>query len=161
MQRHARSVLGILSSAGAGLLCASSCQSTDPADEQSQSGAVTSPSFLEFESGPVRPIALSPDGTEVVFTEDHRGTRTLIIADLSPEGALSNARALVPSARFEQAYTPRFSPDGKWVAYSAWTAGGYRDIRVVGSERMRSSRNEQASASDVKVRSSFLRPRSR
>jgi DNA-binding beta-propeller fold protein YncE len=65
MQRHARSVLGILSSAGAGLLCASSCSSTEPADEQSQTGAVTSPSFLEFESGPVRPIALSPDGTKL------------------------------------------------------------------------------------------------
>jgi hypothetical protein len=74
---------------------------------------------------------VSADGTEVVFTEDHRGTRTLIIASLSPEGTLSDARALVPSARFEQAYTPRFSPDGKWVAYSVWTAGGYRDIRLV------------------------------
>jgi hypothetical protein len=73
---------------------------------------------------------LSPDGTEVVFTENHRGTKTLVIADFA-HGELSNTRALVPSARFEQAYTPRFSPDGKWVAYSAWTAGGYRDIRIV------------------------------
>jgi hypothetical protein len=38
---------------------------------------------------------------------------------------------LIPSARYEQAYTPRFSPDGLRVAYSAWTRGGYRDIRVV------------------------------
>ena len=74
---------------------------------------------------------LSPDGSLVVFTENHRGTTTLMIARLSDEGALSGTRALVPSARFEQAYTPRFSPDGKWVAYSAWTEGGYRDIRLV------------------------------
>jgi len=74
---------------------------------------------------------LSPDGTQVVFTENHRGTKTLMIANLSDEGELSGARALVPSARFEQAYTPRFSPDAEWVAYSAWTAGGYRDIRLV------------------------------
>jgi len=74
---------------------------------------------------------ISRDGTEVVFTENHRGTRTLTIADVGPDGTLSQARALVPSARFEQAFTPRFSPDGQWVAYSAWTAGGYRDIRLV------------------------------
>src|SRR5690606_24080208 len=41
------------------------------------------------------------------------------------------SRRLVPSARYEQAYTPRFSPDGKQVAYSVWTRGGYRDIRIV------------------------------
>jgi hypothetical protein len=74
---------------------------------------------------------VSPDGSEVVFTENHRGTKTLMIASVSDEGRLSDARALVPSARFEQAYTPRFSADGKWVVYSSWTAGGYRDIRVV------------------------------
>jgi hypothetical protein len=74
---------------------------------------------------------VSPDGTQIVFTENHRGTTTLMIARLSDEGELSGARALVPSARFEQAYTPRFSPDGQWVVYSAWTEGGYRDIRLV------------------------------
>jgi hypothetical protein len=40
-------------------------------------------------------------------------------------------RDLVPSARWEQAYTPRFSPDGRQVAYSVWVAGGFRDVRVV------------------------------
>ena len=74
---------------------------------------------------------VSRDGTQVVFTENHRGTTTLMIARLTQKGELLDARALVPSARFEQAYTPRFSPDGKWVTYSAWTAGGYRDIRLV------------------------------
>jgi len=74
---------------------------------------------------------ISPDGTQVVFTENHRGTTTLMIAHLTEQGALLDARALVPSARFEQAYTPRFSADGKWVTYSSWTSGGYRDIRLV------------------------------
>jgi len=74
---------------------------------------------------------VSPDGTRVVFTENHRGTTTLMIAQLQEDGTLVGTRALVPSARFEQAYTPRFSPDGEWVAYSAWTEGGYRDIRLV------------------------------
>ena len=74
---------------------------------------------------------VSRDGTLVTFTENHRGTTTLMIARLGDDGTLSDARALVPSALFEQAYTPRFSPDGQWVAYSAWTEGGHRDIRLV------------------------------
>ncbi|HEY3593632.1 MAG TPA: hypothetical protein VGL13_07155, partial [Polyangiaceae bacterium] len=67
----------------------------------------------------------------VVFVENHRGTSTLVIGRLTDDGTVAEPKALVPSAPFEQAYTPRFSPDGKWVAYSAWTAGGYRDIRLV------------------------------
>jgi Omp85 superfamily domain/WD40-like Beta Propeller Repeat len=74
---------------------------------------------------------ISPDGTRIVFTENHRGTTTLIVARRAGDGTIHDARALVPSARFEQAFTPRFSPDGRTVAYSAWTAGGYRDIRLV------------------------------
>jgi len=74
---------------------------------------------------------VSPDGKRVVYTVNHRGTSYLKLADITPEGAIRNSRTLVPSARFEQAYTPRFSPDGKKVAYSAWTRGGYRDIRIV------------------------------
>ena len=74
---------------------------------------------------------VSPDGKKVVFVVNTKGTTYLDIADVAPTGTLSNRRDLVPSARFEQAYTPRFSPDGAKVAYSAWTAGGYRDIRLV------------------------------
>ena len=33
--------------------------------------------------------------------------------------------------RGTQAFTPRFWPDGRNVAYSSWSRGGYRDIRVV------------------------------
>ncbi|WP_437674338.1 BamA/TamA family outer membrane protein [Sorangium sp. So ce131] len=74
---------------------------------------------------------VSPTGDHIAFSLNSKGTRYLEIARLSPGGALSDQRDLVPSARFEQAYSPSFSPDGKLLAYSAWTAGGYRDIRVV------------------------------
>jgi hypothetical protein len=74
---------------------------------------------------------VSPDGRRVVFTVNSLGTTYLEIADIEADGSLKGRRDLVPSARFEQAYTPRFSPDGARVAYSAWTAGGYRDIRIV------------------------------
>src|SRR5262249_33532293 len=52
------------------------------------------------------------------------------MADVGP-GGLSNVRTLVQSARFEQAFTPRWSPDGAYVAYSVWRKGGYRDVPVV------------------------------
>lgn len=74
---------------------------------------------------------LSPDGRRLVYVTNSRGTSTLRIADVTPEHRLAHERTLVPSARFEQAFTPRFSPDGSRVAYSAWTTGGYRDLRIV------------------------------
>ncbi len=77
---------------------------------------------------------VSPDGRHVAFVTNAGGTTTLRIADLDATGALSNTRRLVPSARYEQVFTPRFSPDGRRVAYSAWTRGGYRDIRIVDIE---------------------------
>ncbi len=74
---------------------------------------------------------VSPDGRQIVFTINSKGTTTLMIADRSADGGLSNRRVLVQGQTFDQAYTPRFSPDGRRVAYSAWRAGGYRDVRIV------------------------------
>lgn len=74
---------------------------------------------------------VSPDGKRVAYVTQHAGTSTLRLAELTPDGRLGRSRRLVPSAHHEQAYTPRFSPDGKLVAYSVWTEGGYRDIRLV------------------------------
>ena len=74
---------------------------------------------------------VSPDGRLLTYVTNRAGTSTLRIARVNAEHELEDERALVPSAQYEQAYTPRFSPDGQSVAYSAWTRGGYRDIRVV------------------------------
>lgn len=74
---------------------------------------------------------VSPAGDRIAFSVNSKGTRYLKIARLSPDGTITEPRDLVPSARFEQAYTPSFSPDGRLLAYSVWTAGGLRDIRVV------------------------------
>lgn len=74
---------------------------------------------------------VSPDGRSVVYSVNWAGTTYLSISSIDADGGLGPRRTLVPSARFEQAYTPRFSPDGRWVAYSAWSTGGYRDVRVV------------------------------
>jgi hypothetical protein len=74
---------------------------------------------------------VSPDGRRVVFTTNHRGTTYVDIADIVPGDGIKNTHALVPSVRFDQAFTPRWSPDNRHVAYSVWKKGGYRDIRIV------------------------------
>jgi hypothetical protein len=81
--------------------------------------------------------SVSPDGRRVVFTSNHRGTTRLMIADVVPsastagEHAVANARALAAGEEFDQAYTPRWAPDNRHVAYSSWARGGYRDVRIV------------------------------
>lgn len=77
---------------------------------------------------------VSTDGRRVAFVTNHAGTTTLRLGDLEGDGRLVNVRTLVRSAATEQAATPRFAPDGTRLAYSAWTTGGYRDIRVVDVE---------------------------
>lgn len=78
-----------------------------------------------------RDVDVSSDGRFIVYTTNDRGTTTLRIAELTAEHRLAGERRLTPSGRFEQVFTPRFSPDGRRVAYGTWTAGGYRDIRIV------------------------------
>ncbi len=73
---------------------------------------------------------MSHDGRNVVYVTDRAGTTTLRIADFIADGKIENERALVPSRRDEEVFTPRFSPDDRYVAYSTWTRGGYRDLRV-------------------------------
>lgn len=77
--------------------------------------------------------AVSPDGRRVVFTINRAGTRSIHIGELR-EGSVEGVRPLVPTAFLEQAFTPRWSPDGRHVAYGLWKEGGYRDIRVVDVE---------------------------
>lgn len=71
------------------------------------------------------------DDKQLTFVINRRGTQYLAIADLNADGTMAPARVLVPSARYQQAYTPRYSPDGRRIVYSAWSRGGYRDVRVV------------------------------
>ena len=72
---------------------------------------------------------ISPGGHTIAYVRNESSTQTLWIARMDDiEGT---QELLVPSERFEQVYTPRFSPDGTKVAYSAWRKGGYRDIQVI------------------------------
>lgn len=92
MLHRAQFILGVASTCGAAL-CASSCQTADPGRTETQTGAVTSPSFLEFESGQVRPIALSPDGTHLFAVNTPNGT--LEIFNVTSDGLAPAARVPV------------------------------------------------------------------
>ena len=74
---------------------------------------------------------VSPTGRKVAFTVNHRGTTTLQIADLDAEGKLAGRRTLVRSRPYDQVFTPAYAPDGRTVAFSRFTHGGFRDIWVV------------------------------
>ncbi|MFT3923114.1 MAG: hypothetical protein QM778_11305 [Myxococcales bacterium] len=72
---------------------------------------------------------VSPDGKQVVYVTHGAGTSHLEIAELSD--LEHSRRMLVRSRRLEQVFTPRWSQDGKRIAYSAWSRGGFRDIWVL------------------------------
>jgi hypothetical protein len=72
---------------------------------------------------------ISPDGRHLVFTVTSAGTARLMIADLAD--VAGSMRPLTSSHRFQQFYTPRFSPDGRTVAVSTWRRGGNRDVVLV------------------------------
>jgi len=68
----------------------------------------------------------SPDGRTVVFRRNDMAQSRLAFLDL----ASGDVEEVAPMSKIGQVYTPRFSPDGEQVAFSAWREGGYRDIYV-------------------------------
>ena len=72
---------------------------------------------------------VSPNGRDVVFVVNRSGTTHLMIADA--RDVTGTARMLLESEPYEQVFNPRFSPDGRSIAFSRWRHGGYRDIQVL------------------------------
>ncbi len=70
---------------------------------------------------------ISPDDDHVTFTVNHRGTSSLFEMSLTDR----QPTPLFRVHRYEQVYTPRYSPDGASIAFSHWQSEGYRDIRVI------------------------------
>jgi len=91
---------------------------------------------------------VSPDGRTVVFRRNDLAQSRLAFLDL----ASGDVEEVAPISKIGQVYTPRFSPDGTQVAFSAWREGGYRDIyvytRATGEiERITADRNMDISPS--------------
>ncbi len=75
---------------------------------------------------------MHPNGRELVFTVNGAGTTHLAHASLSDvEGT---TEILYRSERYEQVYTPRYSPDGETIAVSLWRPGGYRDLALLDAQ---------------------------
>ena len=66
-------------------------------------------------------LALSPDGTQLVFVGDENGTRRLYLRGLAD----GESR---PISGTDGAASPFYSPDGAWIAY--YTAGGLSKVRI-------------------------------
>lgn len=78
---------------------------------------------------------VSPDGRWVTFTTSSAGTSHVRLARVDDvDGTME---MLVASDDYQQVFTPRFSPDGRTIAYSRWTAGGFRDVVLVDVETRR------------------------
>ncbi|MEX1362088.1 MAG: DPP IV N-terminal domain-containing protein, partial [Nannocystaceae bacterium] len=69
---------------------------------------------------------VSPDARTVVFRRNDVAQSRLGLLDL----ATGDVVEVPPIGRIDQVYSPRWSPDGRSIAFSGWREGGYRDIYV-------------------------------
>lgn len=69
-----------------------------------------------------------PDGTELLFVVNDVSNN-----DLASLKVDQTVRWLTDNRDWTQYSTPRWRPDGKAVAISAWYPGGYRDVAIVGT----------------------------
>jgi Tol biopolymer transport system component len=93
---------------------------------------------LDLETGELRELTrvrraaepdVSPDGTRIACIVGGTGTRQLAVLALNGNGSAGAPKVLaadVPGL----AYSPAWSPDGRFIAYSRWKDGGFRDIHV-------------------------------
>jgi hypothetical protein len=75
-----------------------------------------------------RDPALSPDEHEVAFAMNGSSRSVLAVIPVEPD---ATPTVLWQGARYDQVYQPAWSPDGTRIAFSAWRAGGLRDILVI------------------------------
>lgn len=67
---------------------------------------------------------LSPDGRTIAFVRNDGGQSRLAFMDLTSK----SIRELAPVSDSQEVFEPSFDPSGRYVAFSMWLPGGYRDL---------------------------------
>jgi serine/threonine-protein kinase len=82
----------------------------------------TPPLMIDFSESSV---ALSPDGTKLVYLAEHAGENQLYLHEMGEMEA-------TPIAGTENGHLPFFSPDGQWVGFGDYFEGKLKKVSLLG-----------------------------
>ncbi|RJO67375.1 MAG: hypothetical protein C4523_09615 [Myxococcales bacterium] len=90
----------------------------------------------------LREPSFAPDGERLACVQYAPGRARLMILDADS----GKAYAPLPVAAFDQIFSPTWSPDGRWIAFTGWRREGFKDLYLYDLEtnRLRRLTNDRA-----------------